>query len=115
VAGDGRGRSLGFPTANVDPEGEILPPRGVYQVIATVGEEHYAAVANVGLRPTFGPEAEPPLPLLEVHVPGIDFDFYGRRIEVEVVRKLRDERKFPSREALIRQIRKDVSSLGLSD
>ena len=62
VAGDGRGRSLGFPTANVDPEGEILPPRGVYQVIATIGDEHYAAVANVGLRPTFGAAAEPGAP-----------------------------------------------------
>ena len=113
VAGDGRGRSLGFPTANVDPEGEILPPRGVYQVIATIADEHYAAVANVGLRPTFGAAAEPPSPLLEVHVPGIDFDFYGQRIEVEIVRKLREERRFPSREALIHQIREDVSSLGL--
>ena len=86
VKGDGRGRTLGFPTANVDPDGEILPPRGVYQVIATIGEEHWAAVANVGIRPTFGPEAAPPLPVLEVHVPGVDFDFYGQCIEVVVVR-----------------------------
>lgn len=113
VEGDRRGRSLGFPTANVDPDGEILPPHGVYQVIATIGDEHYAAVANVGLRPTFGADAAPPVPLLEVHVPGIDFDLYGQRIEVEIVRKLREERRFPSREALIRQIRTDVSSLGL--
>lgn len=114
VEGDGRGRSLGFPTANIDPEGEILPPRGVYQVIATIRGEHYAAVANIGTRPTFEKQTTPAAPVLEVHVPGLDFDFYGERIEVEIVRKLRDERRFPSREALIRQIQEDVSSLGLS-
>lgn len=113
VEGDGRGRSLGFPTANVDPEGEILPPGGVYQVVATVRGERYAAVANIGLRPTFGEEGAPSAPVLEVHVPGIDFAFYGERIEVDLVRRLRDERAFPSREALIRQIHEDVASLGL--
>ena len=111
VKGDGRGRTLGFPTANIDPEGEILPPRGVYQVVATIRGQHYAAVANVGYRPTFE-GAQPDRPLLEVHVPGVDFVFYGERIEVELVRKLRDEMTFPSREALIRQIHDDVASLG---
>jgi riboflavin kinase / FMN adenylyltransferase len=47
-----------------------------------------------------------------VHVPDVDFDFYGDRIEVELVRKIRDERKFDSREALVAQIRRDVASLG---
>jgi riboflavin kinase/FMN adenylyltransferase len=109
--GDGRGRTLGFPTANVDLEGELLPPAGVYQVVATVRGQRYAAVANIGNRPTF-PGAKPPRPLLEVHVPGIDFDFYGETIEVELVRKIRDEAKFESREALAAQIRRDVASLG---
>jgi riboflavin kinase/FMN adenylyltransferase len=109
IPGDGRGKTLGFPTANVDPEGEILPPRGVYQVVATIRGERYAAVANLGTRPTFDGDGAP---LLEVHVPGVSFDFYGERIEVELVRKLREERTFPSREALIRQIREDVASLG---
>lgn len=113
VVGEGRGRTLGFPTANVDPEGELLPPSGVYQVIAEIRGERYAAVANIGVRPTFGAET-PERPLVEVHVPGLDFDFYGERIEVELVRKLRDERRFPSREALIRQIGEDVASLGRS-
>jgi riboflavin kinase/FMN adenylyltransferase len=111
VPGDGRGRTLGFPTANVDLEGELLPPSGVYQVVATVRGQRYAAVANVGVRPTF-PGARSPRPLLEVHVPGISFDFYGERIEVELVRKIRDEAKFESKEALVAQIRRDVASLG---
>jgi riboflavin kinase/FMN adenylyltransferase len=111
VRGDGRGRTLGFPTANLDLEGEILPPPGVYQVVATLRGQRYAAVANVGVRPTF-PGARPPRPLLEVHVPGVAFDFYGERLEVELVRKIRDEVRFDSREALVAQIRRDVASLG---
>jgi len=111
VRGDGRGRTLGFPTANLDLEGELLPPAGVYQVVVTLRGQRYAAVANVGTRPTF-PGAKPPRPLLEVHVPGVDFEFYGERVEVELVRKIRDEVRFPSREALVEQIRRDVASLG---
>jgi riboflavin kinase/FMN adenylyltransferase len=111
VRGDGRGRTLGFPTANLDVEGELLPPSGVYQVVVTLRGQRFAAVANVGTRPTF-PGARPPRPLLEVHVPGVDFEFYGERLEVELVRKIRDERRFESREALIDQIRRDVASLG---
>lgn len=115
VPGDARGRTIGFPTANVDPEGEILPPRGVYQVVTTLRGERYGAVANIGVRPTFEDATSVPEPLLEVHVPGIDFDFYGERIEVEMVRKIRDEKRFASREALIRQIREDVASVAAPD
>jgi riboflavin kinase/FMN adenylyltransferase len=115
MKGDRRGRTLGFPTANIDVGRAILPPPGVYQVVAELRGQRYAAVANLGVRPTFTagvPATEPPEPLLEVHVPGIDFDFYGEPMEVEFVRKIRDERKFDSREALVAQIRADVASLG---
>jgi len=111
VRGDGRGRALGFPTANVDLEGETTPPPGVYQVVATLAGERRVAVANLGVRPTFG--ASPgAVPVLEVHVPGLDREFYGERLEVEFVRRLRDERRFASREDLVDQIRRDVASLG---
>jgi riboflavin kinase/FMN adenylyltransferase len=115
VRGDGRGRQLGFPTANIDLGGEITPPPGVYQVVADVRGQRYAAVANLGYRPTFqgGDQGLPPEPLLEVHVPGIAFDFYGESVEIEFVRKIRDERTFPSKEALLAQIQEDVASLGL--
>lgn len=115
VQGDGRGRQLGFPTANIDLGGEITPPPGVYQVVADVRGQRYAAVANLGYRPTFqgGDAGLPPEPLLEVHVPGIDFAFYGESVEIEFVRKIRDERTFPSKEALLAQIQQDVASLGL--
>ena len=94
VRGDGRGRTLGFPTANVDPEGEVLPPAGVYQAVAGLRGERYAAVVNIGRRPTF--VGGTPALLVEVHVPRVDFDFYGERLEVEFVRRLRDERAFPA-------------------
>lgn len=110
VHGDGRGRAIGFPTANVDPTGEWLPPRGVYQVVVTLRGRRWAAVANLGVRPTVGDGAA--RPTLEVHVPGVDFDFYGEAVEVEFVRRLREERRFDSLAALVAQIRLDVASLG---
>lgn len=114
VRGDGRGRQLGFPTANVDLAGEIAPPSGVYQVVVDLRGQRYAAVANLGYRPTFdgGEGGRPDQPILEVHVPNVDFEFYGDAVEVEFVRKIRDERTFPSKEALVAQIREDVASLG---
>jgi riboflavin kinase/FMN adenylyltransferase len=114
IRGDGRGRTLGFPTANIDLEGELLPPPGVYQVVTTLRGERRAAVANIGVRPTFLPDGAegPAVPILEVYVPGVDFEFYGERMEVELVRKIRDERRFPSKEALVAQIKQDVASLG---
>lgn len=116
VRGDGRGRQLGFPTANVDLDGELTPPAGVYQVVASLRGQRRVAVANLGYRPTFdgGKDGRPPAPILEVHVPGLDEAFYGEQLEVEFVRKIRDERSFPSKEALLAQIRADVASLGLS-
>ena len=112
IRGDGRGRQIGFPTANVDLAGELLPPPGVYQVVAQVGDERYAAVANIGRRPTFADATPIDRPLLEVHIPGFEGDLYDAWLEVELVRKLRDERRFESAEALVQQIRRDVASLG---
>lgn len=111
VRGNGRGRTLGFPTANVDVGDAVLPPPGVYQVVVDVGGTRAVAVANIGFRPTF-PGARPERPLVEVHVPGAELDLYGTTVEVELVRKLRDEVRFASREALVEQIRRDVASLG---
>ena len=111
VRGDGRGRTIGFPTANVDLEGAMTPPPGVYQVIVLLRGQRRVAVANLGTRPTVDPDRT--VPVLEVYIPGIDFSFYGERLDVEFVRKIRDEQKFPSVSALVEQIEKDVASLGL--
>jgi riboflavin kinase/FMN adenylyltransferase len=114
VEGDRRGRTIGFPTVNLAPENEVLPGLGVYAghvrlLDAGEGSEpaRFAAVTNVGRRPTF--KADDP-PLAEAHLLDFDGDLYGRRIEVSFEARLRDERRFPSVDALREQIARDVEA-----
>src|SRR5262249_9636899 len=105
VRGVGRGRTLGFPTANVRAERTPLVPLGVYACRARVGGIIYKAVLNVGRRPTFGKNEV----AIEAHLLDFQEDLYGRRIELALVRRLREEMKFPSVEALRRQIATDAA------
>ena len=108
VRGDGIGRKLGFPTANIKVSGVERAPRGVWRVRArgtTLGER--AAVCNVGVRPTLGGARL----VVEVHVPGWSGDLYGRTLTLELRSRIRAERKFPSLAALKAQIRRDVRAL----
>lgn len=106
--GDGRGRGLGFPTANVATSNETLPAAGVYACLfAPGGEPPREAVANLGLRPTF--EGRAVDPRLEVHVLDTDRDLYGRAVRATFVERLRDERRFEDVDALKRQIAQDVA------
>ena len=109
VAGDARGRTIGFPTANVRLGEYIRPAMGVYAVRVQLdgGESGPAlsAVANLGLRPTFGGSE----PLLEVHLFDFAGDLYGRTIEVELVEFLRLEKKFDGLAALRAQIEADCA------
>ena len=110
VRGAARGKSLGFPTANVVPQSLIVPPSGVYAVEVLHDGEPYPAVANLGSRPTFADaEAEPAPPGLEVHLLDFDGDLYGHHLEVTFHRRLRDERRFDDVEKLKAQIRTDVA------
>lgn len=103
--GDARGKTLGFPTANIIPEhGQALPADGVYAVRAHAGENAYPAVANIGLRPTFGSEER----LLETHLLDFEGDLYEQEIKIDFVDRLRDEVRFPDAEALKVQMAKDV-------
>jgi riboflavin kinase/FMN adenylyltransferase len=106
AAGAARGRTLGFPTANLVPENETLPGGGVYACWCRVeeGGPSLPAVANVGRRPTFGAG----LVTLEVHLLDWSGDLYGRRLRVAFVAGLRKERAFPSVAALVEQIQGDV-------
>jgi riboflavin kinase/FMN adenylyltransferase len=108
VRGRGVGRTLDFPTANVDvgESRKLLPGDGVYAVLVTLpGEtEPRAGVMNRGVRPTFGGTD----PTLEVHVPGYRGDLLGREIGVEIVERIRDERAFEGPEALAARIEQDV-------
>ncbi|MET0552758.1 MAG: bifunctional riboflavin kinase/FAD synthetase [Vicinamibacteria bacterium] len=106
-AGDGRGRGLGFPTANVATSNETLPANGVYACLFAVGgEPPREAVANLGTRPTFEGGAAP---RLEVHALDTDRDLYGRSVRTAFVERLRGEQRFPDAEALSLQIAEDVA------
>jgi riboflavin kinase/FMN adenylyltransferase len=103
--GDKRGRTIGFPTANINLHRRVSPLRGVYVVVVEgVAEGARPGVANIGVRPTVGGE---PRYLLEVHLFDFSGDLYGRHAEVEFRLKLRDERKFGSFDELKTQIRRD--------
>jgi riboflavin kinase/FMN adenylyltransferase len=107
VAGDGRGRGLGFPTANIDYPGEkILPSNGIYACWASLDGHRHLAAINVGLRPQFHPEAH--TPSVEAHILDFDQQLYGMNVRLEFVQRLRDEMRFPSVLDLIEQIRHDV-------
>ncbi|BBL93030.1 riboflavin biosynthesis protein [Thermus thermophilus] len=105
VEGDRMGRRLGFPTANlaVHPL-KVLPP-GVFAVEAEGAFGRYKGVANVGTRPTLGGEER----RLEVHLLGFAGELYGEEVRVRFLKRLREERRFPSLEALRAQIAEDVA------
>ena len=97
------GRELGFPTPNLATVTELMPADGVYAARAIVSGKRHGAIVNIGVAPTFGGKAR----CVEVHILGFRDNIYGKKIEVEFVRRLRGERAFKSKEALITQIRKD--------
>ena len=108
IRGDQLGRKLGFPTANLEVAGLILPPNGVYAVHARVaGREHRGAL-NLGLRPTLAS----PTPRLQCEVHLLDFaeEIYGEELELTFATKLRDEQKFPDLAALQSQIHRDLAA-----
>ncbi len=106
--GDHRGRQLGFPTANLDPRNEVLPPDGVYVVRVIVGVEQLGGVVNIGVRPTF--VGTQPRRVLEVHILDFARDLYAQDVEVCFLSKLRDEKKFVSVDALKKQIHLDIEA-----
>ncbi len=107
VRGRGVGRSLGFATANLRPQADVLPPNGVYAVRVLVEGVSYAGVANLGVRPTFA-DSVPDRVVLETHLIGYSGDLYDDWIEVCFVGRLRDEHAFASPDALRQQIACDI-------
>jgi riboflavin kinase/FMN adenylyltransferase len=106
VKGEGRGRTIGFPTANLDPVNETLPGNGVYAAWAHVDHEATPrpAAVNVGRRPTFDGQAT----TVEAHLIGWSGDLYGRALRLAFVERLRPERRFEGVEALRAQIADDL-------
>jgi riboflavin kinase/FMN adenylyltransferase len=105
VEGTRRGRQVGFPTANLVTENELIPPNGVYATTTRLGEVIHPSVTNIGLRPTF---ADVPAPVVETHVLNFDRDLYGATVRLGFVQRLRDERRFDGVDALRAQIAADV-------
>ncbi|KAF0152948.1 MAG: riboflavin biosynthesis protein RibF [Ignavibacteria bacterium] len=106
VKGAQRGRTLGFPTANiqVDDPKKAIPKNGVYVVRCSLGKESYYGVMNIGFRPTFENKQEI---VPEAYILNFDRDIYGEKIKIEFVKRLRDEKKFESKGSLIQQIETD--------
>ncbi|REL33626.1 bifunctional riboflavin kinase/FAD synthetase [Rhodohalobacter sp. SW132] len=105
VHGDKRGKEIGYPTANIqiDLDKKIIPKKGVYAVWARVDGEYYPAMMNIGFRPTFKGEGL----TMEVHIISFDENIYGKEIQVQFVKRIRDEQSFDGVEALKEQLAKD--------
>ncbi len=103
VEGRKRGQTIGFPTANMVTENELIPPHGVYATTMTIDGIVHAGVTNIGVRPTFD-ESET---TIETHLLRYSGDLYGRRVRLSFVQRLRDERRFESVDALRAQIDAD--------
>ncbi|HFE67361.1 MAG TPA: bifunctional riboflavin kinase/FAD synthetase [Chloroflexi bacterium] len=105
VEGDKRGRTIGFPTANLAYwEEQLLPANGVYAAWAWVGDKKYMAATNIGVRPTFdhGPRT------VEAYLLDFEGDLYGRELCLEFIRRLRPEQKFAGLDELVAQIQTDI-------
>lgn len=104
VAGNKRGRTLGFPTANIRTNGELFPKSGVYAAVLVLKGERYKAVANVGNHPTF-----PDDPFsVEAHIFDFNSDIYGEKVDLLFIERIRDDMAFPTPAALVEKIRHDV-------
>ena len=104
VEGKRRGRELGFPTANLQTENELIPPNGVYATTATIDGIVHPSITNIGVRPTFGDSTKT---TIEAYVLGYNGDLYGQQIRLGFVLRLRDERKFADVDALRAQMEAD--------
>lgn len=106
VDGKHLGRTIGFPTANVEPlaDGQLFPPDGVYAVNAHTGGLTLPAMANIGTRPTID---DGDRRTFEVHIIGFEHDIYGQTIDVDIIRHLRPERRFPDITSLAAQLAED--------
>jgi len=113
VRGDGRGKLLGIPTANLSVWAErAIPKAGVYVCRAQVNGRSWGAVTNVGVRPTF--ENQPVQPRVEAHILDFSDEIYGQEIHLEFLAHLRDEVRFPNAQALVEQIHKDINKARLA-
>ena len=104
IQGDGRGRQLGYPTANIHVENQIHPPNGVYAIRAKLDGHLYGGILNMGVRPTVDGLGFQ----IEAHLFNFAEEVYGKEIEIFFIKNIREERRFPDLESLVKQIGRDV-------
>jgi len=105
VVGDQRGRTLGFPTANIEVDSQLLlPGDGIYATWAIIDGKRHQSATSIGIRPTFGLTQR----LVEVFIMDFSGDIYGKTVGVEFIKKVRDQEKFDGLDELIKQINQDV-------
>ncbi len=104
VRGRERGRTIGFPTANLASETECIPPDGVYATRVILDDGAHPSITNIGMRPTFSESARS----IEAHIFDFTRDIYGKRIKLELVERIRPEKKFDNTESLKAQIAEDL-------
>jgi len=110
VHGDGRGRELGFATANLEaPVRSVLPGTGIYAGRAAIGGDVHAAAVSVGYNPTFSDDRG--RVRVEAHLLDFDGDIYGRAMRLELMRRLRSEERFGSVEELVAQVHRDIDAV----
>jgi riboflavin kinase / FMN adenylyltransferase len=108
VHGDGRGRRINIPTANIDyPKDKLIPANGVYACWAWVGKKRHPAAVNIGINPTFTPDKQ--IPNVEAHILDFNRELYGQELKLEFVEYLREELKYDSVDALLKQIHADIA------
>jgi riboflavin kinase/FMN adenylyltransferase len=110
VSGAKLARVLGYPTANINPHHEAMPPSGVYAVKVKLNKKLLKGVMNIGVRPTFYDHGRDVEPSIEVHIFGFHGSIYGRDMEILFVKRIRAEKKFNTIDSLIEQVRKDEKS-----
>jgi riboflavin kinase/FMN adenylyltransferase len=106
VRGHQRGRNLGFPTANIVPQTEVLPADGIYATLLEIDEHRWPSVTSIGVNPTFGQGPR----TIESYLFDFHKELYDRSVKLFFVKRIREERKFPSADLLVEQMKKDALS-----
>jgi riboflavin kinase/FMN adenylyltransferase len=104
IKGHQRGTDIGIPTANIKPDKVLVPPRGVYAIIAEIEGETHPAVLNIGFNPTFANDTIS----IEAHIFDFEENILGKNLDVSFIERIRDEIKFDSPERLVEQIKRDI-------
>ena len=108
IKGDGRGKSLGFPTANLKTDKGMIPPRGVYATRIEIDGKLYDSMTNIGCRPSFKRKGS--RELIETHIFRFSRDIYGKTVILHFIRQIRDEQIFPDEKAFVQQLTRDARS-----